>query len=73
MADTVGNKDLSTKWGNTGPSSNHTWVLISVNSLKSKATADAFPAKKVKKPKRAKANYYPSIPISQSPKSLDWF
>lgn len=29
MADTVGNKDLSTKWGNTGPSSNHTWVLIS--------------------------------------------
>ncbi|XP_034082686.1 uncharacterized protein LOC117553042 [Gymnodraco acuticeps] len=31
-----------------------------VNSLKSKAATDAFPAKKVKRPKRAEANFYPS-------------
>lgn len=44
---------------------------LSVNSMKSKATTDAFPAKQVKKPKRAEANFYPSIPTGETPQSLE--
>ncbi|XP_053285411.1 uncharacterized protein LOC128446402 [Pleuronectes platessa] len=44
---------------------------LSVNSLKSKATADAFPAKKVKRPKRAEANFFPSFPIGETLESLE--
>ncbi|KAI4905725.1 hypothetical protein NFI96_029365 [Prochilodus magdalenae] len=34
---------------------------LSVNSFKSKAAADVFAAQKMKRPKRAKANFYPSF------------
>ncbi|KAF0021708.1 hypothetical protein F2P81_026039 [Scophthalmus maximus] len=44
---------------------------LSVNSLKSKATTDAFPAKKVKRPKRAEANFYPSFPVGETLESLE--
>lgn len=40
-------------------------------SLKSKATADDFPSKKVKRPKQAEANFYPSLPIGESTESLE--
>ncbi|TDH03469.1 hypothetical protein EPR50_G00163610 [Perca flavescens] len=43
---------------------------LCVNSLKSKATADALPAKKVK-PKRSEANFYPSFPIGETLDSLE--
>lgn len=38
---------------------------LSVNSLKSKAPTDGFPAKKVKKPKNAEANFFPSLPTGE--------
>ncbi len=44
---------------------------LCVNSLKSKATTDAFPAKKMKKPKRSEANFYPSLPTGETPDSLE--
>ncbi|XP_049333465.1 uncharacterized protein LOC125801192 [Astyanax mexicanus] len=44
---------------------------LSVNSLKSKAATDAFPAKKVKRPKRAEANFYPSLPTGETLESLE--
>lgn len=44
---------------------------LCVNSLKSKATTDAFPAKKVKKPKRSEANFYPSFPTGETLDSLE--
>lgn len=44
---------------------------LSVNSLKSKATTDAFPAAKVKKPKRSEANFYPSFPTGETPDSME--
>lgn len=44
---------------------------LCVNSLKSKSTSDAFPAKKVKKPKRSEANFYPSFPSGETLDSLE--
>ena len=44
---------------------------LCVNSLKSKATTDAFPAKKVKKPKQAEAKFYPSFPTDETLVSLE--
>uniref|UniRef100_A0A8C5A1T8 Uncharacterized protein n=1 Tax=Gadus morhua TaxID=8049 RepID=A0A8C5A1T8_GADMO len=44
---------------------------LSVNSLRSKSTMDAFPAKKVKRPKRAKANFYPSFPTGETQDSME--
>ncbi|KAI4898989.1 hypothetical protein NFI96_028834, partial [Prochilodus magdalenae] len=44
---------------------------LSVNTLKSKAAADAFPAKKMKRPKRAEANFYPSFPSGETLASLE--
>ena len=44
---------------------------LSVNSLASKSTTDAFPAKKVKRPKRAEANFYPSFPTGETQDSMD--
>ncbi|XDV19293.1 hypothetical protein PO909_024790 [Leuciscus waleckii] len=46
-------------------------VEVSVNSLKAKAATDGFPAKKMKKPKRAEANFYPSLPVGQTCESLE--
>lgn len=44
---------------------------LCINSLKSKVTTDAFPAKKVKKPKRSEANFYPSFPTGETLESLE--
>lgn len=44
---------------------------LSVNSLKSKATTDALPAKKVKRPKRAEANFNPVFPVGETLESLE--
>lgn len=46
-------------------------VEVSVNSLKAKAATNGFPAKKMKKPKRAEANFYPSLPVGQTCESLE--
>lgn len=54
-----------------GLSWNCSSVELSVSSLKSKATADDFPSKKVKRPKQAEANFYPSLPIGESTESLE--
>ena len=44
---------------------------LAVNSLKSKVATDGFPAKKVKKPKRAEANFYPSFPTGETKASQE--
>lgn len=44
---------------------------LCVNSLKSKASTDAFPAKRIKKPKRSAANFYPSFPTGETLDSLE--
>ncbi|XP_029302698.1 uncharacterized protein LOC115018037 [Cottoperca gobio] len=44
---------------------------LSFNSVKYKASADCFPARKVKKPKRAEANFYPSFPTGETVESLE--
>ncbi|XP_053351506.1 uncharacterized protein LOC128521020 [Clarias gariepinus] len=44
---------------------------LSVNFLIAKAPKDAFPAKKVKKPKRAEANFYPGFPVGETVESLE--
>lgn len=43
---------------------------LCVNSLKSRAPTDAFPAK-VKKPKRSEANFYPSFPAGETVDNLE--
>ena len=48
----------------------HRCPELSVNSLKSKVTADPFPIKKrLRGQNVSEANYYPSIPTGQSPES----
>uniref|UniRef100_A0A8C3GB99 PB1 domain-containing protein n=1 Tax=Cyclopterus lumpus TaxID=8103 RepID=A0A8C3GB99_CYCLU len=42
-----------------------------VNSFKSKAPADAMPAKNVKKPKRVEANHIPDIPTGETSDKLE--
>lgn len=44
---------------------------LCVNSLKSKATTDAVPAKKVKKPKRSEASFHPSLPTGETLDNLE--
>lgn len=44
---------------------------LSVNSLKSKANTDALPAKKVKRPKRAEANFNPVFSVGETLESLE--
>lgn len=44
---------------------------LCVNSLKSKAPTDDVPAKKVKKPKRSEANFYPSLPTGETLDNLE--
>ncbi|XP_063058544.1 uncharacterized protein LOC134463980 [Engraulis encrasicolus] len=44
---------------------------LAVNSLKTKATADAYPAKNVKRPKRGEANHVPSYPVGETADNLE--
>ncbi|XP_032429553.1 uncharacterized protein LOC116726778 [Xiphophorus hellerii] len=44
---------------------------FSVNSLKSKASISVFPATKIKKPRRAEANFYPSFPLGETQESME--
>lgn len=43
----------------------------SVNSVKSKASASVFPAAKIKKPRRAEANFYPSFPLGETQEGME--
>ncbi len=42
-----------------------------VNSLKTKASDHAFPAKNVKRPKRGEANHIPSLPAGETSANLE--
>ncbi|XP_013884485.1 uncharacterized protein LOC106532868 isoform X2 [Austrofundulus limnaeus] len=44
---------------------------LSVNSLKSKASTSLFPAAKIKKARRAEANFYPSFPLGETPETME--
>lgn len=44
---------------------------LAVNSLKTKATDDAHPAKNVKRPKRGEANHVPSYPVGETADNLE--
>uniref|UniRef100_A0A3Q2D2W4 PB1 domain-containing protein n=1 Tax=Cyprinodon variegatus TaxID=28743 RepID=A0A3Q2D2W4_CYPVA len=44
---------------------------LSVNSLKSKASISVSPAAKIKKPRRAEANFYPSFPLGETQESME--
>ncbi|CAL8318205.1 unnamed protein product [Merluccius merluccius] len=44
---------------------------LAVNSLKTKATDDAHPAKNVKRPKRGEANHVPSYPAGETADNLE--
>lgn len=44
---------------------------VVVYSLKVKAPHNAIPAKKVKRPRRAEVNYYPSLPYDASPETME--
>ena len=44
---------------------------LAVNSLKTKATDDAHPAKNVKRPKRGEANHIPSYPAGETADNLE--
>uniref|UniRef100_M4A4U3 Uncharacterized protein n=1 Tax=Xiphophorus maculatus TaxID=8083 RepID=M4A4U3_XIPMA len=44
---------------------------FSVNSIKSKATISVFPTAKIKKPRRAEANFYPSFPLGETQESME--
>lgn len=44
---------------------------LTVNSLKSKSQEEAYPAKNVKRPRRAEVNHFPSLPSGETPESLE--
>ena len=44
---------------------------VTVNSLKSKSQGDSYPAKNVKRPRRAEANHFPSLPSGETTGSLE--
>ncbi|XP_043987061.1 uncharacterized protein LOC122839512 [Gambusia affinis] len=44
---------------------------LSVNSLKSKVSISVSPAAKIKKPRRAEANFYPSFPLGETQESME--
>ena len=44
---------------------------VTVNSLKSKSQGDCYPAKNVKRPRRAEANHFPSLPSGETTGSLE--
>lgn len=44
---------------------------LTVNSLKSKSQEDSYPAKNVKRPRRAEVNHFPSLPSGETTGSLE--
>ncbi|XP_034554787.1 uncharacterized protein LOC117823669 [Notolabrus celidotus] len=44
---------------------------VAVNSLKSKSKEEAYPAKNVKRPRRAEVNHFPSLPFGETEESLE--
>ncbi|XP_037835433.1 uncharacterized protein LOC119617661 [Kryptolebias marmoratus] len=44
---------------------------LTVNSLKNKASTSVCPAAKIKKPRRAEANFYPSFPMGETQESME--
>lgn len=44
---------------------------LTVNSLKSKSPEEAYPAKNLKRPRRAEVNHFPPLPSGETPESLE--
>lgn len=44
---------------------------LTVNSLKSKSSEEAYPAKNLKRPRRAEVNHFPPLPSGETPESLE--
>lgn len=44
---------------------------LSLNSFKSKSQEDSYPAKNLKRPRRAELNYFPPLPNGERPESLE--
>lgn len=44
---------------------------LTVNTMKRKSPMDAHPAKNIKKPRRAESNHYPSLPLNETPESME--
>lgn len=57
--------NYQTKMRNTGCSE------VTVNALKNKSRDECFPAKNVKKAKKAEVNYCPSYPTGETDESLE--
>ncbi|XP_065136952.1 uncharacterized protein [Paramisgurnus dabryanus] len=49
----------------------HGCAEININSLKAKGNEDAHPSKNIKRPRRAEANYCPSLPVGETRESLE--
>ncbi|KAL6476470.1 hypothetical protein MHYP_G00149690 [Metynnis hypsauchen] len=49
----------------------NTSAELTVNSLKSKSQEEAYPAKCLKRPRRAEVNHFPSLPSGETPESLE--
>ena len=49
----------------------HVCPELSISSPKAKAKDDAYLPRKVKKQKKAEANFYPSLPAGETPDSLE--
>lgn len=47
-----------------------TFAELTVNSLKSKSPEGAYPAKSLKRPRRAEVNHFPPLPSGETPESL---
>lgn len=44
---------------------------LTVNSLKSKSQDRSYPAKNVKRPRRAEVNHFPSLPSGETAQSME--
>ncbi|KAI9525182.1 hypothetical protein NQZ68_009390 [Dissostichus eleginoides] len=44
---------------------------LAVNSLKTKSQEESYPAKNLKRARRAEANHFPSLPIGETPESME--
>uniref|UniRef100_A0A8B9K3T5 PB1 domain-containing protein n=1 Tax=Astyanax mexicanus TaxID=7994 RepID=A0A8B9K3T5_ASTMX len=48
-----------------------TTAELTVNSLKSKSLEEAYPAKGLKRPRRAEVNHFPTLPSGETPESME--
>ncbi|XP_041841969.1 uncharacterized protein LOC121640324 [Melanotaenia boesemani] len=64
---------LKMKMGNyrTQLKAHGTAAELTVNSIKSKTPGDTYPARNVKRPRRAEVNHFPSLPCGETTDSLE--